>query len=292
MKIGVEMSSTGTSGETEVVIPAVLEPTVIPAIGVRVVARTRFLSSDKAVMYLRGGFERIRASHVYTFPQEFVSTWIDRVELVFKGAEISGRGTWTDRELYFILDNKLRDTAAQWWVDMDRRQRERQRTERVLLGQFYRCLDKTTRKLVQQEPEPQTLEEAVKEETDIDYPMDNVAIGMKNIGQAWATAPSRFVFPMDGTTGQTNVIPGISGTGLPTAMVCGMENGMGHDGEMSAVALLTNPQGVYNTSSGTWDPPPGRVWNGKYWAPKSTKQRKRSNAETSGGKESKKSVMK
>ncbi|OWZ03370.1 hypothetical protein PHMEG_00024910 [Phytophthora megakarya] len=60
---------------------------------------------------------------------------------------------------------------------------------------------------------------------------------------------------------------------------------------MSAVALFTNPQGVYNTYSGTWDPPTGRVWNGKYWAPKSTKQRKRSNSETSGGKEPKKSVM-
>ncbi|OWZ03369.1 LOW QUALITY PROTEIN: hypothetical protein PHMEG_00024909 [Phytophthora megakarya] len=61
-------------------------------------------------------------------------------------------------------------------------------SERVLLGQFYRCLDKTTRKLVQQEPKPQTridkttrklvqqepkpqtLEEAVKKATDIDDP--------------------------------------------------------------------------------------------------------------------------
>ncbi|OWZ10182.1 hypothetical protein PHMEG_00017009 [Phytophthora megakarya] len=216
MRIAVDISSTGTSGETEVVIPVVLETTVIPAIGVRVVARTRFPSSDKAEVYLRGVID----------------------ELVFKGAEISGRGTWTDRELYSIFDNKLRDTAAQWWVDMDRRQREQQRTwtnlkiallscygekldksaaewrvgrrvmmpcetpadfatglrsvvgrnrvrERVLLGQFYRCLDKTTQKLVRQEPKPQTLEDAVKKATDIDDPMDNVAIGMINIGQAY-----------------------------------------------------------------------------------------------------------
>ncbi|KAG3148228.1 hypothetical protein PI126_g12522 [Phytophthora idaei] len=34
-------------------------------------------------------------------------------------------------------------------------------SERVLLAQFYRCLDKTTKKLVKQDPKPRTLEESV-----------------------------------------------------------------------------------------------------------------------------------
>lgn len=34
-------------------------------------------------------------------------------------------------------------------------------SERVLLAQFYRYIDKTTKKLVQQEPKPKTLERAV-----------------------------------------------------------------------------------------------------------------------------------
>ncbi|EEY54691.1 uncharacterized protein PITG_20354 [Phytophthora infestans T30-4] len=36
--------------------------------------------------------------------------------------------------------------------------------------------------------------------------------------------------------------------------------------EMEGVALFTNPQGVWNLYSGTWDVPPGRAWNGKFWA--------------------------
>ncbi|ETL97044.1 hypothetical protein L917_05602 [Phytophthora nicotianae] len=251
-------------------------------------------------------------------PKVSVSTWIDRVELALKGAEESGRGTWSDKALYFILGNKLMESASKWWVDMDRRLSDRRRTwtylkrallrrygekldksaaewrvsmrrmmpgethadfaaglrgvvgrnkvsERVLLAQFYRCLDKTTKKLVKQDPKPRTLEEAVDKATEIDDPMDNVAQGMANIGQAWAIAPSRYVIPMDGTTGQTGVIPGISGTGVPTLMPAGGENGTTAAGDVRPVALFTNPQGVYNAYSGTWDPPPGHLWNGKYW---------------------------
>ncbi|ETM33209.1 hypothetical protein L914_19527 [Phytophthora nicotianae] len=132
-------------------------------------------------------------------------------------------------------------------------------SERVLLAQFYRCLDKTTKKLVKQDPQPRTLEEAVDKATEIDDPMDNVAQGMVNIGQPWATAPSRFVIPMDGTTGQTGVIPGISGTGV--VALTHMEDGASTTGDVQPVALFTNPQGVYNTFSGTWDSPPGHVWN-------------------------------
>ncbi|KAE9344498.1 hypothetical protein PR003_g8440 [Phytophthora rubi] len=76
--------------------------------------------------------------------------------------------------------------------------------------------------------------------------MDNVAQGMINIGQAWATAPRRYVIRMSGTTGETNVIPGISGP-LPSEM------------------------GGCNAYSGTWDPPAGHAWNGKYlYEPRNT----------------------
>ncbi|GMF31610.1 unnamed protein product [Phytophthora fragariaefolia] len=34
---------------------------------------------------------------------------------------------------------------------------------------------------------------------------------------------------------------------------------------MEHVARFTNPQGVYNKATGTWDPPPDHLWNGKYW---------------------------
>ncbi|OWZ12257.1 LOW QUALITY PROTEIN: hypothetical protein PHMEG_00014613 [Phytophthora megakarya] len=49
-----------------------------------------------------------------------VSTWIDRVDLMLKGAEESGRGSWTDRNLYFIIGVKPQDNAARWWVNLNR----------------------------------------------------------------------------------------------------------------------------------------------------------------------------
>ncbi|ETI31192.1 hypothetical protein F441_21687 [Phytophthora nicotianae CJ01A1] len=92
-----------------------------------------------------------------------------------------------------------------------------------------------------------------------------MAQGMSNIGQSWATTPNRYFVPMTGTTGATNVIPGISSAGLPTDMAGGVDEGSVTRAEVEQVALFTNPQGVYKTFSGTWDPPPGHVWNGKYW---------------------------
>lgn len=267
-------------------------------------------------------------------PKVSVSTWIDRVDLALKGAEESGRGQWTDRALYFIMGNKLMENAARWWVNMDRRLKDRKRrwtylkkallrrygerldksaaewrvnsrrmwpgetyadyaavlrevvgknrvSERVLLAQFYRCLDKTTRKLVQQKPKPKTLEKAVAKATKIDDPMENVALGMSNIGQAWATAPSPYLVPMAGTMGQTMVIPGVGGAGLPA----GMAAMAGHAGtagsEGGGVALFTNPQGVWNDYSGTWDVPPGHTWNGKYWVATKSGRKRTQDAQTS-----------
>ncbi|ETO66122.1 hypothetical protein F444_16629 [Phytophthora nicotianae P1976] len=146
-------------------------------------------------------------------------------------------------------------------------------SERVLLAQFYRCFDKTTKKLVQQPPKPKTLERAVAKATIIDDPMDNVAQGMQNIGQAWATAPSPYLIRMTGTTGQTMVIPGIGGTGLPAGMVEASQMTT-TDGEAGAVVLFTNPQGVWNNYSGTWDVSLGHVWSGKYWVETMAEQKR------------------
>lgn len=82
-------------------------------------------------------------------------------------------------------------------------------SERVSLAQFYRSLEKTTRQLVKQAPRPRTLKEAVDKATEIDDPIDNVARGMLNIDQAWATAPNPYMVPMSGTTGPLMAIPGI-----------------------------------------------------------------------------------
>ncbi|KAE9006194.1 hypothetical protein PF005_g12877 [Phytophthora fragariae] len=56
------------------------------------------------------------------------------------------------------------------------------KSARVLLAQFYRCLDKTTKKPVKQSPKWRTLEEAADKATELDDSMGNVAQGMINIG--------------------------------------------------------------------------------------------------------------
>ncbi|KAG3118438.1 hypothetical protein PI124_g3542 [Phytophthora idaei] len=145
-------------------------------------------------------------------------------------------------------------------------------SERVLLAQFYRSLDKTTKKLVRQWTEPKTLEEAANKANEIDDPMYNVALGMMTIGQPWATAPSPYLVPVDGTTGQTLVIPGIGGTGLSTELMSKSWSGATlTDGEGGA-----NPRGVWNKYSGTWDVPPGRAWNGQFWYEPKRNAKKRS----------------
>ncbi|KAE9334390.1 hypothetical protein PR003_g13546 [Phytophthora rubi] len=255
-------------------------------------------------------------------PTVSVSTWIAKVDLAVEGARISGRGNWTDEELYFIVGNKLQDNAAGWWVQMDQELPSTDKTwtrltaalmrrfgerpdqamaewrvyqrmmypgetfadfaaglrdltgqnhviERTLLAQFYRTLDKTTRMLVKQDPVPMTLEQAVDKATAIDDPIDIVAQGMLNIGQAWATAPNAFTAPMSGTTGSVAIVPGVGiGAGL-TADTLAAQMGA----ESTEVAFFTNPQGVYNKYTGTWDVPDGRFWNGRGGAERKAKVR-------------------
>ncbi|KAE9053006.1 hypothetical protein PF010_g33089 [Phytophthora fragariae] len=49
-----------------------------------------------------------------------VETWIAKVDLAVEGPHISGRGEWTDEELYYIVGNKLQDDAAKFWVQMNK----------------------------------------------------------------------------------------------------------------------------------------------------------------------------
>jgi hypothetical protein len=291
----------------------------------------------------RGRRPNIKDLELPTFspsPKVSVSTWIDRVDLALEGARSSGRGNWTDSELFFILGNKLMDSASRWWVTMNRKPTPRERTwttlktallrrygerldisaaewrvnqrqmipgetyadfaaglrdatgrnlveERVLLAQFYRCLNLTVKQLVKQR-NPRTLDQAVDYATEIDDTNANVAQGMQNIVQPWATAPSPYLIPMAGTTGQTMVIPGVGGTGLPLEAIVAQMTTTGlpleaivaqmttTGGDAGAVALFTNPQGVWNKFSGTWDVPKGRQWNGKFWAETARKERKSS----------------
>ncbi|KAG6956163.1 hypothetical protein JG688_00011540 [Phytophthora aleatoria] len=235
-------------------------------------------------------------------PTVLVSIWIAKVDLALEGARLSGRGDWTDAELYYILGNKRQDNAAQWWIQMDRKLHRRQKTwtkskvaflrryggrpeealaewrvyqrrmypgetyadfaaglrdvigqnhvrERVLLSQFYQCLDKTTRMLVkQQDPPPATLEEAVDKATEVSDPIDNVAQGMQNIGQPWATALNQYMVSMEGTVGNVTVMPGV-GSGMGVANGQDVAAG-GQEGEMMAQQQRTpQGQGAHGTPS-------------------------------------------
>ncbi|POM73499.1 LOW QUALITY PROTEIN: Gag-pol fusion protein [Phytophthora palmivora] len=230
-----------------------------------------------------------------------------------EGARLSGRGNWTDEELYYILGNKLQENAARWWVQMDQELRNQERTwtrlKSALLRRYGERPDKsqvewrvnqrqmmpgetfadfaaglreyaegiesanesyshssTDVLLVKQRPVPKTLEDAVYKATEIDDPFDNVAQGMQNIGQAWVTAPSSYMVPSGGTTGRMMLIPCI---GLKDAkeMVTDVTP------SEQDWANFSNPQGAWNKFTGTWDIPKGRVWNGRYWAPRGDRKR-------------------
>jgi hypothetical protein len=146
--------------------------------------------------------------------------------------------------------------------------------ERVLLSQFYRGLDKTTRLLVKQNPEPEKLEEAVERAMDIDDPMDELLPRQPGAGQvplaAW-TAGATSV----GNTGERVIsIPGVGSIRVPAAAV---EEGAIAPTDPQGFVLYTNPQGVWNERTGIYEAPAGRKWNTRYWAeetkPKKTPQR-------------------
>ncbi|ETO74365.1 hypothetical protein F444_09880 [Phytophthora nicotianae P1976] len=220
------------------------------------------------------------------------------------------------------------ESAARWWVNMDRRLKPHERTwtnlkrgllrryaprldlamaewrvnsrtmgagetyadfaaglreaadrnpvsERVLLAQFLRCLDKTTKQLVKQRPVPRTLEEAVDKASEIDDSMDNVAQGMQNIGQSFPTAQNSHVM----TSGHEVLIPGVGRVKLPSVTTQGAAKGEDADGmDEEQVTLFSNPQGERNPYTGRNEVPKGRVWNGWYWAEAKKGERKKQRA--------------
>ncbi|KAE9304369.1 hypothetical protein PF008_g21984 [Phytophthora fragariae] len=108
---------------------------------------------------------------------------------------------------------------------------------------------------------------------------------MHNIGQAWATAPNPYLVPMDGTTGQLLMIPGVGGA-------ASMEEGPNPNSkpDTEGLSYFTNPQGVWNEYIGTWDVPDGRTWNGRYWKPSRKERTQKAGSDTassnhSGGKQ-------
>ncbi|KAG3253568.1 hypothetical protein PI124_g1864 [Phytophthora idaei] len=57
-----------------------------------------------------------------------VETWIAKVDLAVEGARISGRGDWSDEELYYVVGNKLQDVAAKSWVQIHKELARHERT--------------------------------------------------------------------------------------------------------------------------------------------------------------------
>ncbi|OWY90408.1 hypothetical protein PHMEG_00041473 [Phytophthora megakarya] len=62
------------------------------------------------------------------------------VDLALKGARRSGWGNWSDRDLYYLLGNKLVDKTARWYTGISKRLRPNQRTwtnlKRALLRRY------------------------------------------------------------------------------------------------------------------------------------------------------------
>ncbi|GMF58704.1 unnamed protein product [Phytophthora fragariaefolia] len=81
--------------------------------------------------------------------------------------------------------------------------------------------------------------------------------------------------PMNGTTGQTMLIPGVGGTGLSLDTTVTIQMATA-GGDAGTFALFMNPQGVWNKFSDTWGVPKGRRWDGKLWAETTRKERKSS----------------
>lgn len=279
--------------------------------------------SDDSKKQRRRSIKDLELPNYSPSPSSSVSVWIDRVDLALKGAKRSGRGRWSDRDLYYILGNKLVDNAARFYTALNRRLTRRKRTwttlkkallrrygervdraaaefrvaqrvfapgetyadfaaglreaagrtrvrERMLLAQFYRCLDMTVEALVRQRPKPKTLEEAVDKAMKIDRSDANVRRGMMNIGQFWPQAPAPGVAQVAGNTGTAAVLPGVGRAQL------GRETA---DAEVSAdvdpdgFVAFTNPRGTYNNWTGIWEAPPGRTWNGRQWVAKGKAKR-------------------
>ncbi|ETN06627.1 hypothetical protein PPTG_23323 [Phytophthora nicotianae INRA-310] len=172
-----------------------------------------------------------------------IETWIAKMDLAVQGARISGRGGWSEKELYYVRRRqtgaKLKDALLRRYGErLDLAQAECRVMQRTMMpGETFADLaaglHKTTRQLVKLEPAPTTLVEAVDKAMKIDDSSYNVALGMINNNQAWV---------------------------MNAAQTADDE-----DMEGESRVYFTNPQGIFDKNTNVWVAPGGRTWNRMYW---------------------------
>ncbi|OWZ12235.1 hypothetical protein PHMEG_00014631, partial [Phytophthora megakarya] len=188
-----------------------------------------------------------------------VSTWIARIDLALEGARISGRGDWTDSELYYILGNKLQDQAARWWVQLGQELRDRDRTWTRLKSSLLRLYgERPDRSMAEWRVSQRTM---LPGETYADFAailrdLCGINTRMENIGQSFVTAPGTYVVPAEGTRGQMMMIPGVRGI----------------EATEGKPANFPHPKGAYNKFTGLWETPNGMKYNGSKWVSISRKR--------------------
>ncbi|OWZ00969.1 hypothetical protein PHMEG_00027734 [Phytophthora megakarya] len=207
----------------------------------------------------------IRDLDVPTFlptQQTSVSTWIARVELALTGARLSGCGEWTDQELYYILGPKLQESAGRWWIQLDRKLRDRDRTwstlKTALTNRYGERPDKSMAewRVGQRRMAPGG--------TYADYAAALRDLCGNNrikervlLEQFYRSIDRTEIIPANGTTGQMAIIPGVTSAVLD---------------EEEQLALFTNPRGVYNKYTGLSEGPRGWTWDGSIWKPAAKKR--------------------
>ncbi|OWZ22754.1 hypothetical protein PHMEG_0002497 [Phytophthora megakarya] len=113
-----EMTTTWTTADT-------------PVVSMRATTRDPTLDNTAGVIHLHLSQHQSRHG-----PHGLTWHW--------KGVRVSGRGYWTDAELYYILENKLQGQAARWWVRLDQELHDRGCTwNRLISSLLCRCRDDT-----------------------------------------------------------------------------------------------------------------------------------------------------
>ncbi|OWZ08710.1 hypothetical protein PHMEG_00018700 [Phytophthora megakarya] len=131
-------------------------------------------------------------------------------------------------------------------------------SERVLMAQFYRGLDKTTRQLVKQQ-EPEHLEEAVIKATEIDDPMESLAPMAATVEQASGTTVVAATNSTGDAPARTVTLHGVGSVYVPVSRVTeGIKNYAAVDPD--GLVLYTNLKGAWNIITGKYDLPAGRTW--------------------------------
>ncbi|OWZ09828.1 LOW QUALITY PROTEIN: hypothetical protein PHMEG_00017409 [Phytophthora megakarya] len=234
-----------------------------------------------------------------------------QTSLALTGARLSGRGEWSDAELYYVLSPKLQESAARWWVQLDRKLRDRDRTwatlrtaltnrygerpnksmaewcvgQRCMIpGETYADFVASLRDLCGNNrfTERVLLEKfyrSIYRTTRALVKQHRPKIRTVEEAVEKATEISDPIY---------NVAQGMEKIGqafvtAPDPYVVSVSGTTGHmamiPGVGSAViaeeeklTLFTNPRGVYNKFTGLYVAPRRRTWNGTVWAPPARKR--------------------